>query len=79
MTIERRKNREREEKCALIINAAEEIIASGGLEKLSIRKIAVKIDYSPAIIYHYFRDKEDILEQIMQKNYQLIVSAISSG
>ncbi|MDZ5010100.1 TetR family transcriptional regulator, partial [Clostridium perfringens] len=79
MTIEKRRDREIEEMRELILSAANEIIALEGFEKLSIRKIAKKIEYSPAIIYHYFNDKEEIINNLMLKGYKKIVSAISSA
>lgn len=78
MTIEKRREREVEEMRELILSAANDIIASEGFAKLSIRKIAKKIKYSPSIIYHYFDDKEEILNVVMQRGYKKIVSAVSS-
>ena len=78
MTIEKRREREIEEMRELILSAASDIIAEEGFAKLSIRKIANKIEYSPSIIYHYFNDKEEILSNIMQRGYKKIVSAVSS-
>ncbi len=78
MTIEKRREREIEEMKELILSAASDIIASEGFDKLSIRKIAKKIDYSPSIIYHYFNDKEEILNNVMQRGYKKIVMAVSS-
>ncbi len=79
MTIAERKERNREELRQLILNAAEEIMGKEGIEKLSIRKIASRIEYSPAIIYHYFRDKSAIIEQITGNRFQMILSAISKN
>lgn len=79
MGIKERKERERDHRCELILNAAGEIIATEGLDSLSIRKIANKIEYSPSIIYHYFRDKEDIINNLMKKSYQKIVGAIAQA
>jgi AcrR family transcriptional regulator len=62
----------------IIIEAAENIIANDGIDSLSIRKIAKQIEYSPATIYHYFKDKEEILNLVMQKGYSKILKAISS-
>lgn len=78
MTIAKRREREVEEMKELILSAASDIIASEGFAKLSIRKIAKKIEYSPSIIYHYFNDKEEILNVVMQRGYKKIVSAVSS-
>jgi len=78
MTTEKRREREVKEMKELILSATSDIIASEGFDKLSIRKIAKKIEYSPSIIYHYFNDKEEILNVVMQRGYEKIVSAVSS-
>lgn len=78
MTIEKRREREIEEMRELILLAASDITASEGFDKLSIRKIAKKIEYSPSIIYHYFDGKEEILNILMQRGYKEIVLAVSS-
>jgi len=61
----------------IILNAAREIVGSEGVEKVSIRKIAAKIEYSPAIIYHYFDNKEEILEKLIVEQYAAIVKSLS--
>lgn len=78
MAIENRREREIEEMKELILSSASAIVASEGFEKLSIRKIAKNIEYSPAIIYHYFKDKEEIINILMQRGYKKIISAVSS-
>lgn len=78
MGLKERKEREWDEHRELILNAASEIIAKEGIENLSIRKIASRIEYSPAIIYHYFHDKDEILNHLMQTGYHKIVRALSS-
>ncbi|MFN8491447.1 MAG: TetR/AcrR family transcriptional regulator [Caldilineaceae bacterium] len=44
-----------------ILDAAREIINQQGVEALSIRAIADKIDYSPAGLYEYYGSKEEIV------------------
>jgi len=61
-----------------ILDAAREIIATEGFAGLSIRKITGKIEYSPAIIYHYFKDKNEIVESLVGEGYGRILAAISS-
>lgn len=72
-----RREKEKEEMKELIISTAKEIIAKEGYDKLSIRKIANKIEYSPSIIYHYFKDKEEIVNTVMRSGYMKIVSAVT--
>lgn len=78
MGIKERKEREREQQKELILSAASEIIAEKGIDKFSIRKLAERIEYSPSIIYHYFKDKDDIVDNIMKRGYQKIINSLSS-
>jgi len=75
--IAERKEREKAEMREEILKAAREIICREGLEKVSIRKIAYKIEYSPAIIYHYFDNKEEIIEKLIAENYAQIMKSLS--
>ena len=78
MSTDERKEREREKRKELILNAAEEIIISEGIDNISIRKIANKIEYSPAIIYYYFKNKDEIINSLMTKGYKRILSTLTS-
>lgn len=62
----------------LILSTAQKIVAKDGISGLSIRKITNIIDYSPAIIYHYFKDKDEIINKLMEENYQKIIRALTS-
>lgn len=75
--IAERKEREKEEMRKIILNAAYEIIKRDGVEKISVRKIAAKIEYSPAIIYHYFENKDEIVEKLIAEQYVNMVKALS--
>jgi AcrR family transcriptional regulator len=74
-----RRGREKEIMIEMILAAAVDIATKEGFDQVSIRKIAGKIDYSPSIIYHYFKDKDEILNQVMEKGYKKILMAISSS
>jgi AcrR family transcriptional regulator len=76
MGIKERKERDKNERRELILNAANEIAAIEGLDNLSIRKIASKIEYSPAIIYHYFENKEAIMEELLKRGYEKIIQGL---
>jgi len=62
----------------LILTTAQQIVGKDGISGLSIRKITNMIDYSPAIIYHYFKDKDEIINKLMEENYKKITGALSS-
>lgn len=64
MGITDRKEREKQEMRKLIIDAAMEMFIKFGYDKTSIRNIADKIEYSPATIYLYYKDKDELLYEV---------------
>lgn len=60
MGVHERKEREKAEMRRLILDAALRIFKEKGYEGLQIRSIAEAIEYSPATIYLYFKDKNEI-------------------
>lgn len=77
MGIVERKQMEKEAIRKKILDAASEILVEEGYDKLSIRKIANKIEYSPGIIYHYFKDKGEIIAFIVEEEYEIILKMLS--
>lgn len=67
-TSERRRERERAEKTALIVDATRELCLREGYEAVTMRKIAEAIEYSPAAIYQYFKNKEALVSEIIRKD-----------
>lgn len=57
---ERRHERTRQE----ILNTAMAIIREKGADKLSLREVARRIDYSPSGLYEYFASKDALVEAI---------------
>ncbi|MCP5091692.1 MAG: helix-turn-helix transcriptional regulator, partial [Gammaproteobacteria bacterium] len=45
----------------LIIEAALKLAKDAGVEKLSIRKVAVRLGVTPMALYKYFNSKEELL------------------
>ncbi|MDI3540876.1 MAG: hypothetical protein PWP66_414 [Thermosediminibacterales bacterium] len=70
--------RRQEEIRNIILDVARNIISREGIKGLSIRKITNAIDYSPGIIYHYFKDKNEIIESIVREGYERILALIRS-
>ena len=60
MGLKERKERNREDMRARILKSAHKIFVEKGFDDVSIRNIAVDIEYSPATIYLYFKDKNEI-------------------
>ena len=47
-----------------ILDTALEIGLNDGFEAVSIRKIISKMNYSTGVVYHYFKDKQEIIDAI---------------
>jgi len=71
-----RRERSRENIRREILDAAREIFVTEDYKAVSLRRIAEKVDYSPSAIYFYFKDKEEILLQLIQEGYELLAQAV---
>ena len=60
MGVRERKERDKAEMRDMILQSAHKLFIDRGFEEVSIRNIAESIEYSPATIYLYFKDKNDI-------------------
>jgi AcrR family transcriptional regulator len=72
MGIAERREREKEALRTLIIEAARDILSEQGLDALSMRAIAERIEYSPATIYLYFRDKTELIHEVVREGFHLL-------
>ena len=50
-----------------ILDAAMEIVAVGGLEALSMTKLAEAVDYTPGALYRYFGSKDALLSKLVAR------------
>ncbi len=66
---ERRRLKVRE----MILSAAERVFAREGAEGLSIRRLAEKIDYSPAAIYKYFGSKDELVDELKESFFEILM------
>src|SRR5207247_4153004 len=69
MGVQERKARQKENLRQEILDAARELFVREGIENVSIRKIAERIEYSPGTIYLYFNDKAEILQTLCQETF----------
>jgi len=60
-----RRERARQEIRILILDAAREMFAADGYEAVTLRKIAERVEYSPAAIYLHFADKEALFAELV--------------
>lgn len=73
MGIAERKEREKKQMRELILLHAMQLFVQEGVGNVSIRKIAERIEYSPATIYLYFSDKDAIFHQLHIDGFTMLV------
>lgn len=66
MGIAERKSREKEERKALILRVAKELILEHGIDGLNMQEVADRAELSKATLYLYFENKEAILNEILE-------------
>lgn len=67
-----RRERQRAAFRAEALDAARDAIAAGGLEGLSMRKLAQRLDCAPMSLYSCFRDKHELLASLAQRGYDAL-------
>jgi len=72
MGITERKEREKQEMRRLILNTARRLFVEEGFEKINMRRIAEEIEYSPATLYLYFKDKDEILYALHTEGFEML-------
>ena len=70
---ERRRNKIRER----ILTAAERVFAREGVDGLSIRRLAENIDYSPAAIYKYFNSKDELVDELKESFFEILLENVN--
>jgi AcrR family transcriptional regulator len=70
MGIKERQDRERQAVRQGILEAARDLFTAEGYRNVSIRKIAERIEYSPAAIYSYFPSKDDIFFALAEEGFR---------
>lgn len=79
MGIEERRDRERQAITDSILDAARELFLAEGYPNVSIRKIAERIEYSPAAIYSYYPSKDDIFLALAQEGFRRLDAKVQSA
>ncbi len=70
MSVKERRDREKGEMKSMILDSAHKLFLNKGFEEVSIRNIAEAIEYSPATIYLYFKDKNEIFHALHQEAFR---------
>ena len=75
MGTKERQERERLQVRKAILDAARDLFVNEGYGNVSMRKIADRIEYSPAAIYSYFPSKDDIFFALAEEGFRLLAEA----
>ena len=79
MGITERREREKEEIRRKILDAARELFTTEGYERVTMRKVADAIEYSPTTIYHHFEDKDDLVRALCLADFDELLVAMQGA
>jgi AcrR family transcriptional regulator len=79
MGVAERRTREKEALRAKILEATSRLMVTEGPESVSIRRIAEQIEYSPATIYLYFKDKAELIDAICQELFGQMIEELGAA
>ena len=69
---------ERQQLRTLIIDAARELFVARGVEAVTMREIAKRINYSATSIYLHFADKESLIRAICDTDFLALASSLKA-
>jgi AcrR family transcriptional regulator len=75
MGTKERRERERQDTRDRILDAAREMFVKDGVEAVTMRAIAKKIEYTPTAIYHHFEDKHALLRELAEHDTRELTHA----
>jgi AcrR family transcriptional regulator len=74
-----RREREREAVRRKILDAARELFTAEGYERVTMRRIAQAIEYSPTAIYNHFQDKDSLLDALCENEFSRLLALLGTG
>ena len=78
MTVKDRRARQKTLLRQQILDAARDILVHDGYEKLSMRRVAERIDYSATAIYLHFKDKQDLVFSLCEETFAKLVRELET-
>jgi AcrR family transcriptional regulator len=79
MGTKERQQRDRDRIQQAILTAARDLFITDGYRNVSMRKIADRIEYSPAAIYSYFASKDDIFFALAEEGFRLLAQHLQNA
>ena len=78
MTVKDRRARQKTLLRQQILDAARELLVRDGYDKLSMRRVAERIDYSPTAIYLHFKDKQELVSSLCDETFARLVHELET-
>jgi AcrR family transcriptional regulator len=75
----KRREREREAVRRKILDAAHDLFAREGYDRVTMRRIADAIEYSPTTIYNHFEDKDDLVQWLCEEDFARLLGALQAA
>jgi TetR/AcrR family transcriptional regulator len=72
MGVAERKEREKEQRRSAIVDAAEEVFFSRGVENATMDEVAEKAELSKGTLYLYFKNKNDLFHAIVARALEIL-------
>src|SRR5579862_9021648 len=72
-----RREREKREVREQILEAARELFVNEGVEAVTMRKVAHRIEYSATALYAYFEDKEALIRELCDRDFLALAEAMA--
>ena len=76
-TAAQRRSQQRSDARRAILDAAESVLADGGYESFSIRRLAERCGYTAPTIYHHFGDKLGLLDALLEERFGDLLKLIA--
>jgi AcrR family transcriptional regulator len=73
---ERRRQQSRADARRAILDATEALIVTDGLDAFSMRRLAERCGYTAPTIYHYFGDKQTLIDALVEERCQVLLRAV---
>ena len=64
-----RREKERTETRERILEVARELFVDKGVDAVTMREIARRIDYTPTAIYHHYKDKDALITELCGRDF----------
>ena len=79
MGIRERRTRQKASLRRDILDAASRLFVQEGIDRVTMRKIAARIDYSPTTIYLHFKDKTELLGAVCDDTFAALATELAQN